>query len=102
MGRKICLFFGAMLLLVTTFSLQACFENDYPYNGAYNGYGYSGYGYGGYESPYRRSYAGEYSHQAEEEQELEYGPTRTVCDRWGNNCMVCDADNDYCRRTSLF
>ena len=38
--------------------------------------------------------------QAHEEREFHYGPKHEVCDSNGYNCMVCDADNDYCRRTS--
>ena len=94
MGKRICLFFGALMMLFASFTLQACFEPDYPYGGYY------GTG-GSYASPGWGSYDG-YSRQAHEEREWEYGPKRTVCDRWGNNCMTCDADNDYCRRTSIF
>lgn len=36
--------------------------------------------------------------QAHEEREFHYGPKHEVCDSYGNNCMVCDSDNDYCRR----
>ncbi len=38
--------------------------------------------------------------QAHEEREFRYGPKHEVCDANGYNCMVCDADNDYCRRLS--
>lgn len=38
--------------------------------------------------------------QTHEEHEFDYGPKHEVCDSYGNHCMVCDADNDYCRRTS--
>jgi hypothetical protein len=36
--------------------------------------------------------------QAHEQREFRYGPKHEVCDPNGNHCMVCDADNDYCRR----
>jgi len=38
--------------------------------------------------------------QAQEQREFRYGPKHEVCDANGYNCMVCDADNDYCRRLS--
>ena len=38
------------------------------------------------------------SRQAHEEREFRYGPKHEVCDANGNHCMVCDTDNDYCRR----
>ena len=37
---------------------------------------------------------------AQEQREFRYGPKHEVCDANGYNCMVCDADNDYCRRLS--
>lgn len=36
--------------------------------------------------------------QVHEQHEFNHGPKHEVCDAYGNNCMVCDADNDYCRR----
>jgi hypothetical protein len=36
--------------------------------------------------------------QAHELREFNYGPKHEVCDAYGGNCMVCDVDNDYCRR----
>lgn len=38
------------------------------------------------------------SRQVHEQNEFNRGPKHEVCDAYGNNCMVCDADNDYCRR----
>lgn len=38
--------------------------------------------------------------QAHEVREFNYGPKHEVCDANGYNCMVCDQDNDYCRRLS--
>ena len=38
--------------------------------------------------------------QAHEQREFTYGPKHEVCDANGYNCMVCDQDNDYCRRLS--
>jgi hypothetical protein len=38
------------------------------------------------------------SRQAHEEREFHYGPKHEVCNSYGGNCMVCDSDNDYCRR----
>ena len=36
--------------------------------------------------------------QAHEQREFNYAPKHENCDANGNHCMVCDADNDYCRR----
>jgi len=36
--------------------------------------------------------------QAHEQREFTYGPKHEVCDANGYHCMVCDQDNDYCRR----
>ncbi len=36
--------------------------------------------------------------QAHEEREFNNGPKHEVCDANGNHCMLCDVDNDYCRR----
>jgi hypothetical protein len=60
------------LVAFTAIGLQGCFEPDSNYWGP-----------------------GRHVH---EQQEFQYGPKHEVCDARGNNCMVCDADNDYCRR----
>jgi hypothetical protein len=74
MRKKLFLILMAIMGLGMLTSLQACFDEPA-----------SGWG------PAR---------QAHEEREFRYGPKREVCDANGYNCMVCDADNDYCRRTS--
>ncbi len=83
----------AAALILTTLAVQGCFETPAPYY-----YGSSAYQTPAYEAP---AYATR-KNLNHEEREWTYGPKRTVCDAYGNNCMVCDADNDYCRRTSRF
>jgi hypothetical protein len=68
--------------------IAGCFDSPAPYYGTpYYGNGGSSYSYW---SPRR---------QTHEESEWRYEPKHTVCNAFGRNCMVCDADNDYCRRT---
>jgi hypothetical protein len=72
MRTKIYLLIFVALLGFAMLTLQACFEPADPY-----------------WTPGR---------QAHEQREWQWGPRHTVCDPYGNNCVVCDADNDYCRR----
>ncbi len=65
------LIFAAMIGLAMT-GLQSCFEPADSYWGP--------------------------GRQAHEQLEYSLGPKHEVCDAYGNNCVVCDADNDYCRR----
>jgi len=42
------------------------------------------------------------AHEAHERAEFNYGPKHEVCNTNGYNCMVCDADTDYCRRVPSY
>lgn len=76
MRNKLSVILMASMLLFVALALQACVESRDPYWGP--------------------------TRQAHEEREWLYGPRHMVCDSFGRNCMVCDADNDYCRRPALF
>ena len=113
----------AVVAGVTMLGLQACFE---PAGGYANRSGYR-YGQPGYQSGYQYSQP-QYSPQqygqygqyrsygyAQLPPNPRYGYTmsgqhpqyrqngqdasqHTICDSGGNNCLVCDADKDRCRR----
>ena len=96
MKAKIYLAIESALVIASFAMLQACYaETTYPYTYG-NGYAYGGYGYSG---DYSNSGYRSYNKLAHEEREYSSEPHRTVCNSFGTNCMTCDADGDYCRRS---
>jgi hypothetical protein len=107
----------AMMLGVAMLALQACF---FPSGGSSNQpqYRYSQPGYEYNQPLYSQQQYGEYGQypayryspvpakpQSESsalgqpfKPDGQYASRHAVCDAYGNNCIVCDADNDRCRR----
>ena len=106
----------AVMLSITMLSVQACF---FPSGGSssQSGYRYSpGYQYN--QPQYSQQQYGEYGQfpayrdspvpanpQYESsisgkvfEPDAQYASRHAICDAYGDNCIVCDADNDHCRR----
>jgi len=108
MSAKVIL---AMVLGVAMLGLQACFDpsSGYgnPWRYQYNQPGYSEqqYGQSGQYPSYRYSQGApgtQYGYSSfgqypQYRQGGQYASRHTLCDSNGNNCVVCDADNDRCR-----
>lgn len=107
----------AVMLGVAMLALQACF---FPSGGSSNPpeYRYSQPGYQYNQPQYSQQQYGEYgqypayrysqvpsnpqdgnsAHGQPFEPEAQDASRHAICDAYGNNCIVCDADNDRCRR----
>jgi len=109
-------FIIAVTLGLTMLSLQACFfpsdgsssppEYRYSPGYQYNQPEYSQQQYGEYgqfpayrDSPVPANPRSESSTPGKPfERNPQYAAQHALCDAYGNNCIVCDADNDRCRR----
>jgi hypothetical protein len=109
----------AVMLGVAMLALQACFfrsggsssQPEYRYSQPgyeYNQPQYSQQQYGEYgqfpayrNSPVPTNPQSEYSALGQPfKPDGQYASRHPICDAYGNNCVVCDADNDRCRRQS--
>jgi hypothetical protein len=113
MSAKVIL---AVVLGIAMLGVEACLypsgsyanRSGYQYNQPaysqqqYGQYGqYPAYGYSQVAPPTHYEYS-DSSQYPQYRQGGQYASRHAVCDSNGNNCVVCDADNDRCQRARSF